>query len=335
MKSSLNAHTYVTRPLLVFCLLALLTPLSDLSSRGQSIPVDGYAALVNQRYINISDVLSIIQPIERQLRQAYEGEELEEKIRDAYDKARETLIERALMVEEFKRQNGSIPDKVVEDRIDEIVRERFDGNRSAFLQTLSEERLTYDEWREEIREQLIVSLLRQKEVGERITVSPSAVYDLYQLRLPEYQNPERVKLRMIVINMGSNEEDRKIKKKEAQHLLQKLIDGEDFGTLAKTYSEGGKASKGGDWGWIEPEMLKEDLRITVATMQPGEFSSVVDLEKEFYIMKLEARQSSSVTPFSEIRSELAKEVRREEAERLYTDWIGRLRNKHFVKVFEN
>ncbi|NCC52286.1 MAG: hypothetical protein EOM20_13865, partial [Spartobacteria bacterium] len=69
----------------------------------ENIPIDGYAAMVNDRVITVGDVLMQLQPVELQLRELYEGIELEKKLEEAYADARQNLIERALILEEFKK----------------------------------------------------------------------------------------------------------------------------------------------------------------------------------------------------------------------------------------
>lgn len=313
--------------------LLFVISVSCSATTGEEIPVDGYAAVVNNRVINVSDVIAHVQPIERQLRQIFKGEELEAKVVEAFEKGRESLIERALILEEFASQQGNLPDRAIDSRVQEIIRNRFNNDRAAFLATLAEERITLENWREQIKEQLIVAILRQQEVTDKVVVSPGVVRNLYDETLDKYRNPEEVSIRLIVLHQGHSEEETWIKREQAQQVLERAKTGEDFGTLAKTKSEGRKADQGGDWGWVEPGILRPELRERLKHLVPGEVSDVIDTGDKFYIMKLEAKKNASVTPFEKVQEELTNELRQAEAHRLYSAWVGRLKKKHYVETY--
>jgi len=314
-------------------LLFLLGVLAYRLPGAQEIPLDGYAAIVNDRIITVSDVMAVVQPLERQLRATYEGEEFESRMVEAFTDARESLIERALILEEYESQEGALPEQAIDERIEQIISERFNNDRGAFMDALAQQRITMDVWRKQVEEQIVISILRRQEVNNRINVSPSDVRELYEQRLSEYKLPAKAKLRMIVLNKGSTPEDQKVKREEAQNILAKLRAGEDFAVVARSVSEGSKAQRGGDWGWTDPDILRPELQEAVHDLQPGQISDIVEVNDELYIVKVEARQNASVVPFEEVQQELEEELRRAEAERLYETWINRLKSKYFVKIY--
>jgi len=318
-------------------ILAGLFLLASLASSlaTESVTVDAYAAVVNDRVITVSDVRALIQPVERQLEATFEGDRLEQKKQDAYDEGRRALIERALILEEFKAQKGQLPDRLVDERLDELIRERFGGDRAAFLQALSDERMTIEEYRGQIREQLIIGLLRRQEVMDRIKVSPTDVQRRYQENLDRYRVPPKVRLRMIALNKGASPEDREVKRSQALHIRERLLGGEDFAAVARAESEGSKAASGGDWGWVDPTILRPELAEVLESIPVGEVSDVVETEEEFYLLKIEGRQNESVVPFEDVQEDLTRELRNSAGEQLYADWISRLENKHFIKLFTN
>ncbi|MBN1268152.1 MAG: peptidyl-prolyl cis-trans isomerase [Kiritimatiellae bacterium] len=299
----------------------------------QDLPVDGYAAMVNDRVIMVGDVLNFIQPIEQQLRYNHEGDALRVKLLGAYTNGLGALVERALILEDFEKMEGNVPERLVDDHINSIIRDRFGDNQAEFLRALAEERMTLNEWREQVKEQLIVMLMRRREVAERVSVSPQAVRDAYTGRAAKYTVPEQVKLRMIVLQKGDTEADTTVKRQEAATVLAKLRAGADFGETATSVSEGSKASRGGDWGWTDPTSLRAELSGVATTLQPGETSEVIEAEDAFYILKIEGKKEHTTVPFEEAKTKIEEELRRAEEERLYKTWIDRLREKYYVKIF--
>jgi parvulin-like peptidyl-prolyl isomerase len=305
---------------------------ADVGAAG--IPVDGYAAVVNDRVITIGEVMNFVKPIEDQLRMNYEGVDLQLKMEQAFEAGLNSMIERALILESFEEEEGQIPEKLVDDHIKQIIQDRFGNDRAAFLKTLEEEQLTTAEWREQIKEGLIIMLLRRREVIDRVQVSPTAVRKAYENDRDKYFQPAKVHLRMIVLQKGESEEDHEVKRREAENILAKLKAGEDFALLARSVSEGSKAVRGGDWGWMQPGELREELAEVAGRLETGAVSDVIEAGESYYILKVEARKNEAMIPFEEVKAKIEKELIDAQEEKLYQDWIARLKNQNYVRIYE-
>jgi peptidyl-prolyl cis-trans isomerase SurA len=302
------------------------------TAMARTLPVDGYAALVNNRVITVGEILAMIQPIRAQLAETYEGSELETKMEQAYREGLDALIERALILEEFTAMGGNLPDRAIDDQIHVMINEHFKNDRTMFLEALAEDRMTIDDWREETRNRLIVNLLRRREITDRVLIAPRAVRELYESRMAQYRIPEQVRLSMIILHKGVSTNDQAVKRQEAEKLHEKLVAGCDFAELAKSSSEGYKAADGGNQGWMDPKTLRKELAEVVAVLEPGRISEVVETDGDYYILKVEAKKNASVIPFDDVRGQIEKELRKVEEEKMYKAWIERLRKKFYVKI---
>jgi parvulin-like peptidyl-prolyl isomerase len=320
----------MSRILLASVVLTLLAirPL-PCSAVEDPLAVDGFAAAVNDRIITVSDVRSAMRLDEKTLRETLSEEELEAKRQELFEAARNDLVERALILEEYKKQKGQLPDRAVDDRITEVIRERYGNDRTAFLKALSEDRTTLAELRETLKEQLIITILRRQEVVDRIKISPSTARELYEARRDQYRVPAMVHLRSIALGKEAGVD----KKTEAEGVRAKLAGGADFAETAKAVSQGSYAEKGGDWGWVDPTQLHAMLRDTISGLATGAVSSVVETDNDYFILMVEGRRDPTVRPFDDVERELMTELRDKEAERLHTDWMTRLRNRHYVKIY--
>jgi peptidyl-prolyl cis-trans isomerase SurA len=303
-------------------------------ARPQSL-VDGYAAVVNGRVITIGDVMAYVQSSRAQLAQTASGGDLAGKLSEAYRAGLEKLIENALIVVEFEKQGLTMPDRLVNDRINEIVFQSFNNDRAAFLAELAAQRVTLEEWRKQIRERLIVNAMRRQVVGDAVRLSPRAVQEYYASHVDRYSQPAQVKLRMIQLNKGANAEEQEVKRQRAVLLRGKALGGEDFGDLAAAYSEGSLASKGGDWGWRDPGILRKELAPIAAALAPGQVSDVIETDDGFYLLYVEDRKPASTTPLSAVRAEIEDVLRQSEGERVYAEWIARLRQKNAVMIVQD
>lgn len=297
------------------------------------IPMDGYAATVNGRVINVRETLNAMQPLERRLQQSFKGEDLAVRVEEAFTNTLEALIERELIVDAFHRMQGTIPDNVVQNRMNEIERTRFNGSRANLLKALEAEALTMDEWRESLRETMIVAFMRNREVEDKVMVSPQAVRDAYELNIENYRLPPQVELRMIALNRGQTEEEQAVKMKHADEIRRRLLDGHDFADMARRMSEGAKADVGGYWGWIDPDSRRQELAEAIRALEPGSISPIVTAGEMLYIIKVEGRRAAAQLPFEEVQDKIYDELRRNQSIQLYNAWIQRLKNNAYIRRF--
>lgn len=299
------------------------------------ISVDGYAAIVNERIITASDVMTVIAP-QRQglLRDAsMDRVKKQEVLRELYDKGLRSLVERSLVLEAFELTEMKIPEKLVSDRITEIINRRFNNDQTLFQQTLEQEGVSMADWREQIREQLIIQMMRRQEVYMRLAVSPRRIRELYKVRIKDYTDEAGVHLRMIARKRPATKEERLEVLRSLYRVQLEVKDGADFIAACKEHSEGHKAESGGDMGWMQLAKMRPEWRNTIVDVPAGGVSDVVRDGDMYYLFKVEGRKEGAVKPLAEMHDELEAELLAGEEKVLYEDWMTRLRNKFHVKIF--
>jgi parvulin-like peptidyl-prolyl isomerase len=293
---------------------------------------------VNKDVITISQVRELVGARERALREVYRGEELSERLNQLKLAALKDLIDRQLILQEFKsmqEKGANIPEHVIDDRVQSIIREEFGGDRGAFVRTLQAQGYTITRFKEVEREKIIVQALRQSKVDQNFVISPTQIQNYYDKNKPAYSTPEQVKLRMIVIREGDGGDilTGANKRQVAEEIRAKLVEGADFDRMAQMYSEDASTQEvGGDWGWIERNTLNEDLTSVAFSLKPGEISKVTELAGTYYLMMVEARRNAQVKPISEVRDEIERNLIQQERMKAQERWIDTLRQKAYIKV---
>lgn len=299
----------------------------------ERVLLDGVAAHANEHVITISDVMEGMQPVRRQLTARFNGADLRARLTRAYDETLNSIVARYLVLDRYEEDERKLPEWFVEQRAENFIRETFSGDRSELMEALAKERLTYDEWRKQMEQQLIVTQMRTASVSQYINVSPENMREYYNTHSDEFAAPKTMSFRMIMLR-----KDRQSSREENRHaavaVLNRLQEGEDFSVVARQVSEGVHADEGGDWGWVEPKILKGELVAAIGTLQPGEISELIETEGEHYVLKLEGRRESSLLPFREAQPLIESTLRREYGEKLYDEWIERLRRNAYVRVFD-
>jgi len=318
--------------LLTVCGLVLL-PICCAAFAQQPQEVDGIAAIVNGDVITISQVRSLSQPRVKQLRTQYTGQELEKQLKATWEAALKDLIDRQLVLQAFKKEKYEIPDHFVEERMHEIIRENFGGDRTTFIKTLEAQNYTLGEFRQKEMEQMIVQAMRSHNLKTKNIISPTKVDDYYRKHREEFTSKETIKLRMIVIPGQKDTATAPAQKALAEEVLGKLAGGAEFDQTAQIYSEDSTRDNGGDWGWIEHNTLAGPLEKIAFNMPVGRISNIIDYAGNYYILKVEDKQGGTTKSLAEVRSDIEKKLIQEEAQQIQERWIASLREKAYIKTF--
>jgi parvulin-like peptidyl-prolyl isomerase len=330
----------MVRPLVsVLSTAALLSvsPLCRGAMAAEPAVIDGIAAVVklneasNADVITYSEVRDVSAPKEKLLRDQYRGEELVTKIKEARAEALKDLIDRQLIVQAFKKEGYQIPDHYLDQRVQDIIRDNFNGDRNTFIKTLQAQTFTLGEFRKLETEKMIVQAMRHKNVEVNTIISPNKIQDYYRKHAAEFTSKEQVKLRMIMISEGTS--DRAGQKAMAEEVLSKLVNGAEFDRMAQIYSEDSTRDLGGDWGWIDRGTLTAPLEKVAFSLRLGKISNIVEVGGNYYILKVEGRQGGVTRPFAEVRDEIEKKLTSEEAQAMQERWLASLRQKAYIKMY--
>jgi peptidyl-prolyl cis-trans isomerase SurA len=324
---------FVATFVLVLSSVGQTSATSEMKTNSQAQVIDGIAATVNGEVITYSQVRMLVAPRERLLRQQYKGEELEKKLREIFEAALQDLIDRQLIVDAFKEEKFTLPDYFVDQRVNEIIRENFGGDRNTFIKTLQAQNFSLSEFRKNEYQKIVVAAMRGKNVKPATVASPAKIEEYYRKNRDQFTSKEEVKLRMIMIPSRATEGNAAAQKAMAEEIHAKLAGGADFARMAQMYSEDSTRDLGGDWGWIERKTLAGPLEEVAFSLRPGKVSKIVEVGGNYYILKVDERRGGVTKSLAEVRSEVEKRVLQEESMRLQENWLASLRQKATIRRF--
>jgi peptidyl-prolyl cis-trans isomerase SurA len=323
----------ITKLSLIFTLLTASVTLNA----AQEV-VNGIAAVANGDIITFSQVRELMGAREKSAAEIYQGAELQQKVQEMRKEAIKDLIDRALILQEFKKKEFNIPSYIIDDSVHRIIRQEFGGDRTAFVRTLQAQGYTMARFRDSEKDKITVQAMRQAKTSDNIIVSPVKIREYYEKNRAAYSSPEQVKLRMIILKEGAVTGDAPAdpansKKEMAAEIREKLAGGAEFDRLAQMYSEDSTNEAGGDWGWIERKTLNEELSKVAFSLKPGEISQIIPLDNSYYILMVEAKKPSITKPLSEVQQEIVQALVQQEKVKGQERWLQGLREKAYIKIF--
>ena len=302
--------------------------------------INGIAAIVNGDVVTFSQVRELVAAQQRSASEIYQGEELQKKIKEMRDHAIQDLIDRDLILQEFKKKEFNIPSYIVDDSIQRIIRQEFGGDRTAFVKTLQAQGYSMARFRDNEKDKITVQAMRQSKTSENIIVSPVKIREYYEKHSASYSTPAQIKLRMIVLKEGDSSSGSgdasataSISKKQmAAEIREKLAGGAEFDRLAQMYSEDSTNESGGDWGWVERKTLNEELAKVAFSLKTSEISPIITLDNAYYILMVEATKPAVTKPLSEVQPEIVQALVQEEKLKGQERWLKEVRAKAYIKI---
>lgn len=295
--------------------------------------INGVAVIVNDTVITRQEVELFIAQAADLLQRQYGNQPqiFRQKMAETYSDATEQLVARQLILHDFTNAGYNLPESIIDDTIRDRIRQRF-GDRVTLNKTLKEQGMTYEAFRQRTREEIIVEALTQKNISQEVLISPQKIANYYEANKTNYALPDQIKLRMIVLSKPQNG-DAENTKKLAEEILAKVKEGAGFADMARIHSEGSQRESGGDWGWVERTVLREDLAEIAFKLEKGRRSGVIDMTNSVYLMQVDDKRPAHTRPLNEVSDEIEKTLLVHERERLRKKWLDRLKTKSFVRYF--
>ena len=312
--------------------ILMLAGLAAAAARGAVM--DGLAAKVDNECIMIGDVLAEVRRNPAAREQFAAAAHDKAKLAALYQNAIDTLIDRKLILKAAAEKKMEMQEWVIDNRVREIVKENFHGDRNELEAELQKSNTPFEEWRNIIREDLIIAGMRYQIIEKYAhQVSPSAMRAEYDTHRSRYADEAKTTVRVILLKPAA--EGQPSVKDRANEILKKLGEpNADFAALAHEYSSDSHAKDGGLWKDVKPdEAFRPEIAEAIAKLKVGEHSGLVDLDGWGFIVRKEAENAEKTLSFSEAYDRIVRNVRRDSAAKAYEDWMKRLRAEAFIKTY--
>lgn len=275
----------------VLALAALAGPsgAAELSTRGQML--DRVAAVVNEGVVTNSELNEQLAAITERLRE--QRTEL-----PPASVLRSQVLDRLIIQEiQFQRANRvgiKIGDEQVNAALADVAR-RNNITLAQLPQALAQQGVDYAGYRESMRKEITLSALRQRDVMQRISITPREL-DQFMERLKKLPSEfQEYNVSHILIAVPEDATPAKVDElgKRAQDIYERSSKSEDFGRLAVAYSNSQTALEGGQLGWRKGPELPTFLAEVIVKLKPGEVSEPLRTPSGFHLVKLNGVRSTN------------------------------------------
>lgn len=305
----------------------------------QAVEVNGIAAKVNGSVITKNEVSFMLAPVYAQLATQFprRGPEFERQFKEARDNVLEELIDRQIILDEFKQIGASIQPKFIDDEVKRQMRELYNGDEVKFREELKKSRLTMEGYREMTREKMVVQSMRAQQFSDAPPPLPNEIQKEYNEIKSTLRDTSKDKITFRKIFIPATDPDSPLATPEtqlalAEDLVRQLNEGKEFEEIAKAKSKDAFAAEGG----LQKDLPRTDLA--------AEFASIVFAAPEgkvlgplldprgFTIVKIIEKKLGPAPPLGEVRGMIEERVRRKKTSAQYDRWIENRRQRAMIEI---
>jgi len=223
------------------------------------------------------------------------------------------------------------------DRYIEQIKLRNGMDDDRFRDALAAQGLTVASYRGRVKAEIEKSQLVNREIRQRVNVSPQEIERYYQAHLEDYATSERVRVRDIFFPVGASADDAEIAhvRDKAEEVRQLARNGRDFAALARQFSEGPGAENGGEIGTFTRGQMESALEEAAFHLKPGEVSEPVRTAAGFHLLRIEQDVAAGHKSLDEVRDTIRETLYNDALEERFQQWLSRdLRERHHVEVLQ-
>src|SRR4029077_10659913 len=259
-------------------------------------------------------------------------EQLKQLTDDRQKNALRDLIDQALVVQRAKDMSISVEPDVIK-QLDQIRIENKLESLEALEKAVESQGLNWEDFKNNIRNGLLTKKVIGSEVGSHINVPKEEIQKYYDEHKAEFVRPEQVALRSIEINTaGKDATEIAELKKKADTALKRIQDGEDFGEIAKRYSDGATAKQGGYLGQYKRGELSKGLEDTVFKMKRNDLTEVMETKQGFLIMQVLEHYDEGEQSLAKVENEINEKLYSQRMEPALREYLKTLREQSYVVI---
>ena len=318
---------------LIFPLLLVTAPLA---AQSKSVVVEEIVARVNNDVITREDLNHARESVQNEVREGCQKctpEQVQAEIAAKEKNLLRDLIDQSLLVQRAKDESIKVDADVIK-RLDSIRQQYKLASMEALEAEVNKSGQDFEDFKGQIRDQLLTQEIIRKEVGSRIVVSHEDVVKYYDTHKSDFVRPETVVLREIFVSTeGKPEADVPALRKKADNLRDRILNrGDDFGEMAKHFSDSTTAAESGELGVFERSQLDPKIAEKVFALDRSQMTEVMETKTGFEILQVRERYDAGQQPLEKVEPEISNKLYEQKMEPSMRTYLASLRGDSYLQV---
>ncbi len=228
-------------------------------------------------------------------------------------------------------------------RLDEIRKQMNLPDMDALEKAATAQGVSYEDFKQNLRNQIVTQMVIQREVGSHIQITPEEVKKFYEEHQKEFERPETIRLSEILVSTQEPSVDKNnpaqpptqllaSAQKKAEEALAAIRAGQKFEDVAKKYSDGPSAGQGGDLGEFKRGTMAKELEDRTFAMKPGEVTDIIRTRQGFVILKVTEHTPAGVPPLKAVEDNIQGRLYYDKLQPALRDYLTKLREQAYIDI---
>jgi peptidyl-prolyl cis-trans isomerase SurA len=308
-------------------------PAAEPASPYGGTTVEEILARVNDQIITRSDYDRAMKQVDDEGRER--GMTMQQLSEEHKDLLR-NLIDQQLWLSKGK-ELGITGDTELVNRLNEIRKQYNLGTMEELEKAAQEQGFSFEDFKANIRNQVITQQVMRNEVGEHIHITPGEVQNYFEMHKQEYVQPESVHLSEILVSTGAGEaDDAKVAaaKAKADDIEAKLKGGADFAQLARTSSDGQTAGEGGELGEYKrgDSALAKVFADATFGLQAGQYTEPIRTRQGYVILKVTKHTTGGAPEYKDVQNQVEETYYETKMMPAMRDYLTKMREDSYINI---
>jgi peptidyl-prolyl cis-trans isomerase SurA len=298
--------------------------------------VDRIVAIVNNDIILQSEVNRALAPYIKNIKErGLPGQTEEMMLSRAHEDIFNNLINEKLTTQKAAELGIVADDKEVNAALEQMKTSML-YSEEAFQSFLKETGLTADEYRIQIKNQILKSKLLRMEIKSKTVVTSEEIEAYYQKSRDEFVSGTQYHLKHIIMQVpkGAGPEEKAAVRAKIEEIHQKIKEGTPFESMAEQYSQSSFANAGGDIGSFAENDLADELKETIIRTGEGDITPVMETNMGYQIFYIQSIIKSDGSLNDDVAEKIREKLYNEKLDEKFNVWIKELRDSADIKIIE-
>jgi len=303
------------------------------------VVVEDIIARVNDQIITRSDYDRAMKELDDEGRQ--HGATMQQ-LSEAHKDLLRNLIDQQLWLSKGKELGINGETELI-NKLNEIRKQYNLASMEDLEKAAREQGYSYEDFKANIRNQIITQEVMRQEVGRRVSITPGEVQRYYEEHKQDYVQPENVRLSEILISTGTpaptpeggvQDDPAKVAaaKAKADDLEAKLKAGGDFSQLARSSSDGQTAAQGGDLGTYKRGQLAKVLEDATFSLKAGDYTEPIRTKQGYVILKVVQHVPGGVPEYKDVEQDVEQAFYETRMMPAMRDYLTKMREDAYVEI---
>ena len=263
-----------------------------------------------------------------ELAQQYSGPDLQERLNDENKNLLRNLIDQSLMVQKAKDEDVNVETDIIK-RLDQMRQQDNLANLEDLEKAAEQEGVNWEDFKDQIRRQLMMQEVISRDVGSRIIVTREEARKYYNEHKDQFKSEGVVHLAEILVSSQKyNKPGEALTRAKAA--LAELKGGAKFSEVVKKYSDGPNVDQGGDISLEKTSTLAPAIAAAIDKLDTNENTDLIETRNGYVILKLKERFSPGIPPFEEVEQRVDEILYNQRMEPKLRDYLTQLRKDSYI-----